>query len=519
MVNDTLTRAVRVNPSFTMTKPLPTPFRVWKRRRSIARPIFAKGAETMSAALDVAGQLARVNEFVSGADGGEAEAEAQRAPRLRAVNEAPCHLPDPATARVAVVGLGYVGLPLVCGFSKAAPAIGLDIDESKVASLRMGRDETGEVTARELSEADVDYCTDAAALAEADVIVVCVPTPVDARNLPDYRPLVSASRAIGRNMKRGAVVVFESTVDPGATEGRCLPVLEVESGLMEGHDFFLGYSPERINPADPSRRLQDIKKIVAGRTPEVTDFLATLYARVVHAGLFPAASIKVAEAAKILENTQRDVNIALMNQMMSLFDKMGLRASDVIAAASSKWNFHNYRPGLVGGHCIAVDPYWLVDAGRRHGLAMELVAASRAVNEATPAFLVEKLEELFGTHLRGRRVLVLGRSFKENCPDTRNSKAFPLMDLLWSRGADVFNHDPVAVDDHWEGGRGAVFVDDPFGEAPFDAVIVTLGHEQFRTRFHRAALEQITVAGAPLIDMRGQHDGPAVHEHFRYWRP
>ena len=469
----------------------------------------------MSAALTVAGQLARVNSFVAG----EAIADDPRAPRLRPVDEQPCALPDPATARVAVVGLGYVGLPLVCGFSRNAPAIGLDIDEGKVRALREGVDDTGEVTALELAEADVDYRTDAAALAQAEVIVVCVPTPVDARNLPDYRPLVSASRSIGRHMKRGAVVVFESTVDPGATEGRCLPVLEIESGLREGHDFFLGYSPERINPADPSRRLQDIKKIVAGRTPEVTDFLVALYGRVVKAGLFPAASIKVAEAAKILENTQRDVNIALMNQMMALFDKMDIRAADVIAAASSKWNFHNYRPGLVGGHCIAVDPYWLVDAGRRHGLPMELVAASRAVNEGTPAFLADKLEELFGTHIRGRRVLVLGRSFKENCPDTRNSKAFPLMDTLWARGADVFNHDPVAVDDHWEGGRGAAFIDDPFAEKPFDAVIVTLGHERFRTRFHRTALERITVPGAPLIDMRGQHDCPAVHEHFRYWRP
>ena len=470
----------------------------------------------MSAALDIAGQLARAEEFANGAK------DTRRVPRLREIGEGPVRLPDPTTARVAVVGLGYVGLPLACGFGQASRAIGLDIDAAKIDQLSNGHDDTGEVTTDELTGASIDFSADPAVLAQADVIVVCVPTPVDAKNLPDYTPLVAASRSIGRHMKRGAVVVYESTVDPGATEGRCLPVLEVESGLMEGHDFHLGYSPERINPADPSRRLTDIKKIVAGRTPEVTDFLVSLYGRVVKAGLFPADSIKVAEAAKILENVQRDVNIALMNQMMELFDKMGIRASDVIAAASSKWNFHNYRPGLVGGHCIAVDPYWLVDAGRRHGLAMELVAASRSVNEHTAVFVAEKLEAMLaeiGEGIRGKRVLVLGRSFKENCPDTRNSKAYRLMDYLWARGADVFNFDPVAVDDHWEGGRGAEFIDDPFAHGPFDAIVLTLGHDEFRANYKLDVLEKLATQGAPLIDLRGQHDSPAVHEHFAYWRP
>ena len=244
---------------------------------------------------------------------------------LRVVRDAP-PLPDPLTARVAVVGLGYVGLPLICGFSNNSRSIGLDIDEDKITELQNGIDRTGEVTHGELANADATFATDAAALAEADAILVCVPTPVNARNRPDYGPLLAASKSIGANLRRGAVVVYESTVDPGTTEEKCIPVLEAASGLRHGVDFYVGYSPERINPADPTRRLADIKKIVAGSTPAITEWLVVLYGRVVTAGLFPAASIKVAEAAKILENTQRDVNIALMNELMALYDKMGIRA-------------------------------------------------------------------------------------------------------------------------------------------------------------------------------------------------
>ena len=359
-------------------------------------------------------------------------------------------------------------------------------------------------------------------LQNAEVIIVCVPTPVNSHNRPDYGPLLAASRSIGQNLKRGCVVIFESTVDPGTTEDRCLPIIEQVSGLKEGVDFYLGYSPERINPADPTRKLADIKKIVAGSSPEVTDFLAELYSRVVRAGLFKASSIRVAEAAKILENTQRDVNIALMNQMMALFDKMGVRSTDVIAAAGSKWNFHHYRPGLVGGHCIAVDPYYLVDAGRRYGLSMDLVAAARAVNEQTPHFLVEKVEDLFGARrqgLQGARVLVLGRSFKEDCPDTRNSKTFPMMDAMWNRGAEVYNFDPVAFDDHFEGGRGVKIIDDPFAHGPYDAIIVTLTHKVFREQFDTATLISLAGKHAPLIDMRGNFDTVELRDWFRYWRP
>ncbi len=448
--------------------------------------------------------------------------ETPKPENIRLVISEPCALPEAATARVAVIGLGYVGLPLVLGFSKGSRAIGFDIDQKKIDQLKQNIDFTGEVEASDLRGANADFTTDAECLKDADVIIVCVPTPVDSHNKPDYGPLIAASKTIGRMMKRGAVVVFESTVDPGTTEDRCLPVIEAHSGLHEGLDFHLGYSPERINPADPSRKLPDIKKIVAGSSPACTSFLELLYGRVIKAGLFPAASIKVAEAAKILENTQRDVNIALMNQMMMLFDKMGIRSTDVIAAASSKWNFHHYRPGLVGGHCIAVDPYFLVDAGRRHGLAMELVAAARLVNEQTAPFLVEKLQNLMppSRHgLQGKKVLVLGRSFKEDCPDTRNSKAYPLMDALWTRGADVFNFDPVAFDDHFEGGRGAKIIDDPAEAGPYDAIIITLAHSEFRAQFDAASLVALAKKHAPLIDMRGNFECDETMDWFNYWRP
>ena len=441
---------------------------------------------------------------------------------VRLVKDEPCALPDPETARVAVIGLGYVGLPLTLGFAKASRSIGFDIDTKKIDQLKNGIDFTGEVTGDDLRAGDAEYTTNPAELKNADVIIVCVPTPIDSHNHPDYGPLLAASRTIGLNMKRGAVVVFESTVDPGTTEDRCLPVIEQVSGLMHLVDFNLGYSPERINPADHTRKLPDIKKIVSGSTPACADFMEALYSRVIKAGLYKATSIRVAEAAKILENTQRDVNIALMNQMMMLFDKMGIRSTDVIAAASSKWNFHHYRPGLVGGHCIAVDPYYLVDAGRRHGLSMELVSAARAVNEQSAHFLVEKMDELMPRSRHGlkqAKVLVLGRSFKEDCPDTRNSKAFILMDALWNRGADVFNFDPVAFDDHFEGGRGATIIEDPAQGGPYDAIIVTLADTVFRDQFDAESLMALAKKGAPFIDMRGNFECDEMKDHFAYWRP
>ncbi len=430
-------------------------------------------------------------------------------------------LPQPQNSIVAVLGLGYVGLPLMVGFADDQRTIGFDVDESKIAALRDGEDSTDMTTLEDLTKENMDFTCDVNALHDADVMMVCVPTPVMHGNKPDYRPVLAASRTIGQNMKRGCVVVYESTVDPGTTENKCVPILEEESGMREGVDFYVGYSPERVSPGDHARRVGDIAKIVAGSTPQVTDYLAELYSRVVKAGLFKAASIKVAEAAKILENTQRDVNIALINEMMQLFDAMGIKVTDVVAAAGSKWNFHKYFPGLVGGHCISVDPFFLLNAGRGHGLAMDIVASARQVNERTSHYISDKLHEMLDPeshNLQGKRVLVLGRAFKDNCPDIRNSKSFALMDSLWTRGADVFSYDPIADDGHFEGGRGAKVITS-LEEGPYDAVVVTAKHDCFVEDIDLFKLASVVGRGSPVVDLRGLFDEEMAKLQFNYWTP
>ena len=423
---------------------------------------------------------------------------------------------------IAIIGLGYVGLPLALAFARHYKVIGFDINASRIALMQQHIDPSNELHRSAFEGCDIRFTHHIEDLKACSVYIVAVPTDIDDNKVPDLKPLLAASATVGKVISPGDYVVFESTVYPGCTEEDCIPIIEEISGLKYNQDFKVGYSPERINPGDKSRPLSSIVKIVSGSDADALENITALYSSIIHAGLFQATSIKVAEAAKILENTQRDVNIALMNQMMMLFDKMGIRSSDVIAAASSKWNFHHYRPGLVGGHCIAVDPYFLVDAGRRHGLSMELVSAARAVNEQTAHFLVEKVEHLMppSRHgLQGKKILVLGRSFKEDCPDTRNSKAFPLMDALWSRGADVYNFDPVAFDDHFEGGRGAQIIDDPAAVGPYDAIIFSLAHTVFFEQFDPATLAALAKKHAPLIDMRGNFECDANNDWFNYWRP
>lgn len=431
-------------------------------------------------------------------------------------------LPNPKESIVAVLGLGYVGLPLMVGFADDQRTIGFDVDVSKIEDLKNGKDSTEMTTVEDLTKENMDFTCDVNALYDADVMMVCVPTPVMQGNKPDYRPVLAASRTIGQNMKRGCIVVYESTVDPGTTENKCVPILEEESGMREGVDFYVGYSPERVSPGEQARRVGDISKIVSGSTPEVTDYLAELYSRVVKAGLFKAASIKVAEAAKILENTQRDVNIALINEMMQLFDAMDIKVTDVVAAAGSKWNFHKYFPGLVGGHCISVDPFYLLNAGRGHGLAMDMVASARTVNERTAHFISDKLHEMLDAeshNLQGKRVLVLGRAFKDNCPDIRNSKAFAVMDSLWTRGADVFSYDPIADDGHFEGGRGAKVINSIEEEGPYDAVVVTAKHDCFVEDVDLFKLASVLGRGAPIVDLRGLFDEKVAKLQFNYWTP
>ena len=352
------------------------------------------------------------------------------------------------TTTVAVVGLGYVGLPLAVEFGKQYSTIGFDLSTAKVAAYQKGVDPTGEVSSDELRAATgLRFTTDASALREADVIVVAVPTPVDEAHQPDFRPLLSASASVGGNLKRGATVVFESTVYPGATEEICVPVIERHSGMSWKRDFFVGYSPERINPGDKEHSLTRITKVVSGDTPKTLERVASLYASIITAGVYRVSSISVAEAAKVIENTQRDLNIALMNELALLFHKMGIDTTEVLEAAGTKWNFLPFRPGLVGGHCIGVDPYYLTHKADRLGYHPQVILAGRRINDGMGKYVAEQTVKHMiqgGSPVKGEHVTVLGLTFKEDCPDIRNSRVIDVVHELASYGLTVHVHDPVA---------------------------------------------------------------------------
>ena len=353
-----------------------------------------------------------------------------------------------APSTLAVVGLGYVGLPLAVAFGRRYPTIGFDLSQAKVDAYRRGFDPTGEVSRDELAAAKgLEVTTDAKALSRADFIVVAVPTPIDEAHQPDFGPLLGASETVGRNLKRGATVVFESTVYPGATEEICVPVIERHSGMTWRKDFFVGYSPERINPGDREHTLTRITKVVSGDTPETLERVATVYGSVVAAGVHRAASIKVAEAAKVIENTQRDLNIALMNELSLIFHRIGIDTTDVLEAAGTKWNFLPFRPGLVGGHCIGVDPYYLTHKADKLGYHSQVILAGRRINDGMGKYVAEQTVKQMiqrGHPVKGAKVNVLGLTFKENCPDLRNSRVIDVIQELRSYGADVAVHDPVA---------------------------------------------------------------------------
>src|SRR5499426_3732242 len=349
---------------------------------------------------------------------------------------------------VAIVGLGYVGLPLAVEFGKRFPAVGFDLSSAKVAAYQRHLDPTGEVSTEELKAAkELRVTTDSAALREADFVVVAVPTPIDEAHQPDFRPLLGASESVGKNLKRGATVVFESTVYPGATEEICVPVLERHSGLVWKRDFFVGYSPERINPGDKEHTLTRIMKVVSGDTPETLERVAVIYGSVVSAGVHRASSIKVAEAAKVIENTQRDLNIALMNELALIFHRVGIDTLEVLEAAGTKWNFLPFRPGLVGGHCIGVDPYYLTHKADRLGYHPQVILAGRRINDGMGKYIAEQTVKQMiraGFPVKGAHINVLGLTFKENCPDLRNSRVIDVVRELDSYGVDVHVHDPVA---------------------------------------------------------------------------
>ena len=409
---------------------------------------------------------------------------------------------------VAVVGLGYVGLPLAVAFGKKFRTIGFDLSAEKVENYRRHVDPTGEVSGEEFrAAAQLTVTTDPAQLAAADIIVVAVPTPVDAVRQPDLRPLVGASTTVGKYMKNGATVVYESTVYPGATEEVCIPVLEKNSGKTWLKDFNVGYSPERINPGDKEHRLETIVKVVAGDTPETLDKVANLYGAIVKAGVYPVSSIKVAEAAKVIENTQRDLNIALINELAIIFNRIGIDTLEVLQAAGSKWNFLPFRPGLVGGHCIGVDPYYLTYKAEMLGYHPEVILAGRRINDNMGKFIAEQtIKQMIrdGNPLKGAKVNVLGLTFKEDVPDLRNSHVIDVINELKSFGIQVFVHDPVPDPEAARHEYGLELV--PWEKLPVaDAMVVAVAHRQFRNMSAETLARKVVKSGS-FIDVKSQFD-------------
>lgn len=385
--------------------------------------------------------------------------------------------------RIAILGLGYVGLPLAAEFGKHFPTVGFDINKARLEELQGGVDSTLEVSRDELAEATLlTYSAEIGALEECNVFIVTVPTPINEHKQPDLTPLLKASAVIGKVLKQGDVVIYESTVYPGATEEDCVPVLERESGLTFNVDFYCGYSPERINPGDKEHRVTSILKVTSGSTPAVADFVDSLYRSIITAGTYKASSIKVAEAAKVIENTQRDVNIGLINELAVIFNKLGIDTEEVLKAAGTKWNFLPFRPGLVGGHCIGVDPYYLTHKAQSVGYHPEIILAGRRLNDGMGAYVVSQLVKSMlkkRIQVDGARVLVLGLTFKEDCPDLRNTKVVDIVNELSDYGINVDCYDPWinAADAEHEYGITPVTTPD---QAAYDAIIIAVAHHQFK---------------------------------------
>ena len=422
---------------------------------------------------------------------------------------------------VAVIGLGYVGLPLVVEFGKHMRTIGFDIAVTKVESCLKGVDPS-----RELSDAEMAasphavYTADPLMLAEADIIVVAVPTPVDNAHIPDFRPLIGSSTSVGRHMKKGAIVVYESTVYPGATEEVCIPVLERESGMKWKQDFFVGYSPERINPGDKEHTLTKILKIVSGDTPETLDTVAKLYETIIIPGVHRASSIKTAEAAKVIENTQRDLNISLMNELSIIFDKLGIDTTEVLEAAGTKWNFLKFKPGLVGGHCIGVDPYYLTHKAEMLGYNPQVILAGRRINDGMGKFIAEQtIKHMIagGSYVKGAKVNVLGLTFKENCGDLRNSKVIDIINELKTYGVEVFVTDPQAKSDEAVHEYGVPLIQwDALPRA--DAIVAAVAHKEFATLSMEDFSKKLVKGGA-FIDVKAVFDAKLIREAgYQLWR-
>ncbi|MDN3517166.1 nucleotide sugar dehydrogenase [Aquisalimonas lutea] len=417
----------------------------------------------------------------------------------------PATIPTLPDARIAVIGLGYVGLPLAVAFADRYPVTGFDVSSQRISELSEGVDRTREVSAESLDEVrNLRFTAESTDLDACNVFVVTVPTPIDKHKRPDLGPLVRASEIVARALKPGDVVIYESTVYPGATEEDCVPVLERGSGLRFNEDFFAGYSPERINPGDKAHTVRDIVKVTSGSTPEVAEFVDALYASVIRAGTHRATSIRVAEAAKVIENTQRDVNIALVNELAILFGRMGLDTLSVLEAAGTKWNFLPFRPGLVGGHCIGVDPYYLTHKAQELGHHPEMILAGRRINDGMGRVVATQLLQLMaerGQTLVGARVLILGLAFKENCPDLRNTRVVDVIEELKRFNAQVDVHDPWVDPTEAENEYGLTPIREPEA-AVYDASILAVGHREFVNR-GAPGIRYYMKPGACLLDIKG----------------
>ena len=430
-------------------------------------------------------------------------------------------MPIAADSVIAVVGLGYVGLPLAVEFGKKYRTIGYDLSEEKIASYKTFTDPSGEVDEKNFRSAkNLSVSNDPSGIENADFVVVAVPTPVTAARIPDFSPLIGASVTIGQHLKPGAVVIYESTVYPGATEEICIPLLEKHSGLRWTVGFHVGYSPERVNPGDKERTITRIVKVVSGDDEATLAKVADLYASVITAGVYRAPSIRVAEAAKVIENTQRDLNIALMNELSIIFNKMGIDTLDVLEAAGTKWNFLPFRPGLVGGHCIGVDPYYLTHKAETLGYHPQVILAGRRINDGMPAYVAQQIIKQLsqaGGSIRGATVSVLGLTFKENCADLRNSKVADLIYELQEFGCVVSVHDPLADPEHarHEYGVNLVSWDEL---SPADVVVVAVAHREFQDMLPGDLLAKLQ-SGGLFVDIKSAFQATAIAEAgFRLWR-
>jgi UDP-N-acetyl-D-galactosamine dehydrogenase len=423
---------------------------------------------------------------------------------------------------IAVVGLGYVGAPLAVEFGKiAGKVIGFDIKKQRIDELLNANDITGEITAEDLKNSRIDFTADPKRLKEASIIIIAVPTPIDRYKIPDLKPLESASRIVGENIRQGSVVVYESTVYPGLTEDFCVPIIEQCSGLKCGKDFRIGYSPERINPGDKDHNLSNIVKVVAGMDEETTELLAKIYGLVVKAGIHKAPDIRTAEAAKVIENIQRDLNIALINELAIIFHKLGVDTRDVLDAASTKWNFLRFEPGLVGGHCIGVDPYYLTFKAQSISYHPEVILSGRRINDSMGGYIAEQaIKYLIKSNraVKGSKILILGFTFKDNVKDIRNTRVIDIYNKLKEYGVEPHVYDPNASNENVSAEYGIKLMQTPEEKRPFDGIIVTVKHREY-TNYSIEYLKGLCSSNASLIDVKGIYrKDEALKAGLNYWR-